>query len=37
LNSAALTKELHVNGSPYYNTDSGWINSDGLHQAYNTN
>jgi hypothetical protein len=28
---------LNINGTPYYNTDSGWINSDGVHYGGNTN
>lgn len=28
---------LNIDGTPYYNTDSGWFRSDGLHSAFNTN
>ena len=28
---------LDINGTPYYNTDSGWINSDGVHDGGNNN
>ena len=28
---------LNVNGTAFYNIDSGWINSNGVHQANNTN
>jgi PEP-CTERM motif-containing protein len=31
------TNNLNIDGSPYLNTDSGWINSNGVHQAGNTN
>jgi hypothetical protein len=31
------SNNLNINGTPYYNIDSGWINSNGLHQAGNTN
>lgn len=28
---------LNIDGTPYYNTDSGWFRNDGIHQAGNTN
>ena len=31
------TNHLTIDGSPFNNTDSGWINSNGMHQALNTN
>ncbi len=36
---SALTasNNLTINGTPFFNTDSGWINSDGVHEAENTN
>ena len=35
--SFTATNNLTINGSPFYNIDSGWINSNGVHQAGNTN
>jgi PEP-CTERM motif len=35
--SFTSTNNLNIDGSPYYNIDSGWINSNGVHQASNTN
>lgn len=31
------TNNVDINGNPFFNTDSGWINSDGVHEAGNTN
>ena len=28
---------LNIDGTPYYNIDSGWFRSDGIHQGGNTN
>ncbi len=28
---------LTIDGNPYYNTDSGWIRNDGIHEGGNTN
>lgn len=28
---------INIDGTPYYNTDSGWINSDGFHYGGNSN
>jgi len=31
------TNNITIDGTPFYNTDSGWINSDGFHAGGNTN
>jgi hypothetical protein len=31
------TNNLTLNGTPYYNTDSGWFDGTGYHEAYNRN
>jgi len=35
--SFTASNNLTLNGTAYYNTDSGWFNSNGLHTAGNTN
>jgi PEP-CTERM motif len=35
--SFTSTNNLNIDGTAYYNIDSGWINSDYLHQGGNTN